>query len=515
MNKLGVNVICFLLPACLSRQFLAGQLWFHGTDAKRLLFILCLLNLHGLAAQTPTHDNYRIFGYTDGIGNNFDGTLLHFENGYPEFKIENVKQDYFYYCILCSDSTGNLLFHTDGRQIRNRLHNIMEGGAVINPGQIWIDFYDGYPTITGGLAIPAPGLENFYYLIHTTLKDGSDLSILCPELLYSLIDMNANGGLGKVVEKNKVIAKGDLPSPILIKHGNGRDWWLIVGDMVTKTYLIYLIDPEGVHLRQQQNIAPSSLTDYPYAKASPDGSIFVSNDDITGLWIFDFDRCSGLLSHPRVLPYQPPEFRTSTIAFSPDGRFLYPSTHLFVYQLDMQTIDSTYITFDTIARYEYGASPAPPYYTHFFLPELAPDGKIYYGTFNNSQAFHVINRPNLPLLSSDMAQRGLMLPRHNKQTRCYFPNYRLGKWLDSPCDTLAFAPGSDQRFHDTQWSGSKIINSTEAIKVLKLPPGFQIPPSSGVGDDKDYNPLNMKTITRKAMAQKAAEKAEKQKIKNE
>jgi hypothetical protein len=468
----------------------------------RILSII--LSVTCLTAQAQQHDNNWIFGYTFGAGNT-DGTLLHFENGYPEFTQENVQQDYYYYGILCSDSTGNLLFHTDGRQIRNRLHQVMEGGDVINPGQMWVDFYDGYPTVTGGLAVPAPGLENHYYLIHTTLKDGADLNILCPELLYSLIDMNANGGLGKVVEKNKVIAQGDLPSPVIIKHGNGRDWWLIVGDMISQGYMIFLIDSSGIHLSHEQNIAPASLTNYPYAKASPDGAFFVSNDDNTGLWIFNFDRCSGLLSHPRVLPYQPPAFWTATIAFSPDGRFMYPGTHLFVYQLDMQTIDSDQIAFDTIARYEYGASPAPPYMTHFFLPELAPDGKIYYGTFNNSTAYHVINRPNLPLLASDMAQRGLILPRHNRLTRCYFPNYRLGKWLDSPCDTLAFAT-TDVHFKDIPWTERKPVISNEAIKVLKLPPGFHIP--VGQPSEEPYNPLNMKALFRKELERKRARPVE-------
>ena len=444
------------------------------------------------------HDNNWIFGYTFGAGNT-DGTLLHFENGYPEFKLENVQQDYFYYCILCSDSTGNLLFHTDGRQLRNRLHQVMEGGDVINPGQMWVVFYDGYPTVTGGLAIPAPGLKNYYYLIHTTLKDGDNLNILCPELLYSLIDMNANTGLGKVIEKNKVIATGDLPSPVIVKHGNGRDWWLIVGDMISQNYFIYLIDSNGIHLKHEQNIAPASLTDYPYAKASPDGTFFVSNDDSTGLWIFDFDRCSGLLSNPRVLPYQPPAFWTATIAFSPDGRFLYPGTHLFVYQLDMQTIDSAQMSFDTIGRYEYGSSPAPPYLTHFELPELAPDGKIYYGTFNNSTAYHVINRPGLTILASDMAQSDLGLPRHKKETRCYFPNYRLGKWLDSPCDTLGFASPPRSGLKDMPWSEGRDLETKEEIKVLKLPPGFYIPPANEQQAEQDYDPLNMKTLVRKEL----------------
>ncbi|MBN8684681.1 MAG: hypothetical protein J0L99_18665 [Chitinophagales bacterium] len=461
-----------------------------------ILSLLLLLNYYSAAAQM--HDNHWIFGYTYAAGNT-DGTLLHFEKGYPEFRLENVRQDYFYYAIVCSDSAGNLIFHTDGRQLRNRLHQLMPGGEVINPGKMREEFWDGYPTLTGGMAIPAPGRENFYYLIHTTLKDGEPITILCPELLYTLIDMNANNGLGSVVEANSVIASGELPSPTLIKHGNGRDWWLVVGEYLSKTYLIYLIDPTGIHLVQQQAIAPASLTNESYTEASPDGKYFIITDSNTGLWIFDFDRCSGHLSNPRVLPYQPPAFFTSTLAFSPDSRFLYAGTHLVSYQVDMQSIDSETIAIDTIARYEYGASPAPPYMTHFFLPETAADGKIYYGTFNNSRAYHVINRPNLPLLAADMAQRGLELPKHNMMTRCYFPNYRLGRWEDAPCDSLAFAPGAEDRFSHIPWSENKPLRSTESIKVLKLPPGFNIPAATNEPPGEAFNPLNMKTIFRQEL----------------
>lgn len=456
-----------------------------------LLFLFTLLPF----ASAQMHDNYWIFGYNYDSPSNNNGTLLHFENGYPEFTVENVKHDFGLYCILCSDSTGHLMFHTNGRQIRNRLHNIMEGGDTINPGPVWVDYPDDYPSITSGIAIPAPGLSNHYYLIHTS--DDYDPAILSPFLYYSLINMNANAGLGKVVEKNVILAEGDLPSPVAIKHGNGRDWWLVAGDMQSQIYQIFLIKPEGIILVHQQNIAPESLTHFANAKASPDGNIFVSNDDSTGLWIFDFDRCSGLLSKPRVLPYHPPMFWTTSNAFSPDGRFFYAGTHLVVYQLDMKTIDSSTITFDTIGRYEYGASPAPPYYTHFLLPELAADDKIYYTTFNNSKAFHIIHRPNFPLFAADMAQRGLLLPEHHQLTRCYFPNYRLGKWLNSPCDTLGFASPPSSGFKDVPWSENQKVKSTEEIKMLKLPPGFHIPASSGQITGEEYNPLNMKTMTRK------------------
>lgn len=203
----------------------------------RSTLILLSLLLFLSATHAQMHDNNWIFGYNYDSPSNNNGTLLHFEHGYPEFTVENVKHDFGLYCILCSDSTGNLLFHTNGRQIRNRLHNIMEGGDTINPGPIWVDYPNDYPSPTSGLSIPAPGLTNHYYIVHASSDYNPD--ILSPFLYYSLIDMNANAGLGKVVAKNVVLAEGDLPSPVAIKHGNGRDWWLIVGNHVSKTYLIF------------------------------------------------------------------------------------------------------------------------------------------------------------------------------------------------------------------------------------------------------------------------------------
>lgn len=493
VTRLFSIINSFFLHSCAVGVLPAAQDF--RTWPMRLLYTLLLLYAVLPTSDAQMHDNNWIFGYNYNSPGNNNGSLLHFEHGYPEFTVEDVKHDFGLYCIICSDSTGNLLFHTNGRQIRNRLHNVMEGGDTINPGPIWSDYPNDYPSLGSGLSIPAPGLKNNYYVIHTS--NSYDFSIPYPILYYSLIDMNQNGGLGKVISKNIILAEGDIYSPVIIKHGNGRDWWLIAGDMISQTYFTFLIDPGGIHALQQQNIAPQSLTHYGLAKASPNGTIFVSNDDSTGLWIFDFDRCSGLLSHPRVLPYQPPVFWTATNAFSPDGRFFYAGTHLVVYQLDMQTIDSAFISLDTIGRYEYGASPNPPYYTHFLLPELAPDNNIYYTTFNGSKAFHVINQPNMPLLSSDMAQRGLILPRHHDLTRCYFPNYRLGKWTDSPCDTLGFTSPPSSIFKDVPWSGMQSIASIEEVKVLKLPSGFHIPLMDGKFSKQDYNPLNINILMRK------------------
>jgi hypothetical protein len=467
---------------------------------KKLLALLGLTILFWSACFAQAHDNHSIYGDSDDNPYNVpDGFLMDFSNGYPQFSVQNIRQVYSNYCAICSDSSGQFLFHTNGRAIRNRLHQIMENGDSINPGVIWSAVPFGYPGISGGFVLPVPSKNNQYFLIHTSLEDDL-LYPYFPLVNYSLIDMNQNNGLGKVIEKNIKIAEGELPSPVAIKHGNGRDWWLIIGDYISKSYKTYLVDPNGIQHVTDQQITPDAFTSLggAYHKASPDGRFFVNNDANTGLWIYDFDRCSGKLSNPRLLPYQPPTFYTSTNAFSADSRFLYLGTHLLVYQLDMQTIDHPEIAMDTIARHDGGSSPNLPSVTWFSLPELAPDDKIYYQAFYWTTAFHTIHRPELPLLAADYSQRSLITPRFKYQTRCYFPSYRLGRALDSPCDTLPFAGSVEDRFQHHPWQPEE-RNSAEEIKILKLPAYFKIPPRPVGPLPEDFNPLSPINLTRRAM----------------
>jgi hypothetical protein len=49
------------------------------------------------------------------------------------------------------------------------------------------------------------------------------------------------------------------------------------------------------------------------------------------------------------------------------------------------------------------------------------------------------------------------------------------------------------------WSEGRDLESKEEIKVLKLPPGFYIPPANEQQAEQDYDPLNMKTLVRKEL----------------
>src|ERR1043166_8155197 len=94
-------------------------------------------------------------------------------------------------CASMSDSSGNLLFYSYTRGnpsliatfIMNKNHQIMDNGDSII-GQGWYE---------ENVITPMPNHPGMYYLFSTGVVGFSKVG-----LYYSIVDMNQNGGLGKV-----------------------------------------------------------------------------------------------------------------------------------------------------------------------------------------------------------------------------------------------------------------------------------------------------------------------------
>src|SRR4029079_2210633 len=102
-------------------------------------------------------------------------------------------------CVSISDSTGNLLFYSATSQVSfstypnlgyvfDSTHNQMLNGDSIR-GTGW------YKEL---VLIPMPNDSMKYYLFSAGVTSG-------PGFSYSIIDMNQNGGLGAVVQKNVLL----------------------------------------------------------------------------------------------------------------------------------------------------------------------------------------------------------------------------------------------------------------------------------------------------------------------
>ncbi len=209
-----------------------------------------------------------------------------------------------------SDKDGNLKFMSNSLRIFDATLKVMENGDTINPGVYWKpDPFDANYLPRGVRALSAPGDEDhFAYLIHqaedTCKKCPSGFIKLTP-LYYTKIDLQANGGLGAVVEKNKIIQKVKGAPYSVTKHANGRDWWILLPEQGINHYRRYLLTPQGIEWPWIQEIVPNQ-TEVVWkplsASFSPTGDKFVFGYGNQAVFLFDFDRCTGLLSNFRELP---------------------------------------------------------------------------------------------------------------------------------------------------------------------------------------------------------------------
>ena len=149
---------------------------------------------------------------------------------------------------FASDSSGNLLFTTNGIYVANANDDTMLNGNGLNPA-VFTNNHVHY-----GLTIPQanviiPSLTNpsQYILFHNTIDDyfntGASLY-----LYYSIIDMSLDNGLGGVINKNTVLHSDSMvPGRIAAcRHANGRDWWIIVHKFHSNEVIKFLYTPSGI-----------------------------------------------------------------------------------------------------------------------------------------------------------------------------------------------------------------------------------------------------------------------------
>lgn len=339
------------------------------------------------------------------------------------------------------DSNGELMFYTNGIYIANALDEKIENSDSMNWGGYFTHFapsayIDGYRTTQGIYALPWPGHIAQYILPHTYLDTINNSGLIVNKVLYTFLDMSANAGHGKVLQKNMVIAQGVFGWEMAaVRHGNGRDWWVVVQKQNSNCYQMSLLDTSGIHLHQTSCGGTSvSYGDVGAFAVSPDGSKIVHFNPSAGVNIFDFDRCNGTLSNNVFIPIPglvDSGWFLNGAAISPNNRYVYIGATTHVYQYDLQAADIEASRL-TVATYD---GHQAPFGSYFHTMQMGPDGKIYESCGNSETVYHVIDRPDEPGDSCLFRQHGLELPSYCLGVPS-FPNYRLGALAGSGCDTL-------------------------------------------------------------------------------
>lgn len=448
----------------------------------RIKLILFLLLIPSSRIRAQGISNLWLLGYDCGTVQLCGGSVIDFISGAPDTSKVFRPMNFFRTNSSICNSSGSLLFYTNGIYIANALDDTMLNGDNLSPSQfttMWDQY--GLSLPQASLILPVPGDSLRYVLFHETLENIPTQGIYQPiELLYSEIDMSLDGGLGEVVLKNiPIISDTLLISGITAcKHANGRDWWIITHRYDSDIYLTLLLTPYGISGPFIQHAGP-----YIYAGGgdqsvfSPDGKKFVRYQIDDDLDIFDFDRCSGTLSNPMHISIND-SAAGGGVAVSSNSKFLYVSSSNYVYQFDL-TDTNVALTQSTIAVFDNFTDPAPPFYTDFYLAQLAPDNKIYIITGNGTHYLHVINNPDSAGMNCNLVQHAFVLPTYNAATIPNYPNYFLGAdSTNAICDSL----NSTSEFLLSQ-TNELIIFPNPATDKLYL----NIPFSKLTSDLKIYN----------------------------
>ncbi len=449
----------------------------------RVIFlILVILSKVSLAQWQPdTKRDYQwVFGTHYTYLNPHGHKLSFLEN--PPIS-ESFDHDLNIYCTTASicDQEGNLLFFTNGMHVADRLGRIMPNGDSINQGYAWYHWNSqnlGYKVPQDVLILPQFGSDSLFTIFHVKVEIPFTSQVIWygSRLLQTNIDMTKNEGFGDVLIKNNPIIIDTIAVGMIdaCRHANGRDWWILVLEGFTNSFYRYLYSPKGIELVGKQSIGNvHDVNICGHAKFSPDGNKYSivatgRNLSMNTIYLFDFDRCTGLLSNFR--DYSHVSSWYWGFSYSPNSRFLYFGPGDTLYQFDLTKADSAE-AFKIVGVYDgfiYHYSNGGGAGTYFEFSQLGPDGKIYLSTML-TPFMAVIEYPDSLGVACHLNQHSLLLNNFIDESIPNFPNFRLGRLEGSACDTLGIYWGvEDQKLKPPPVRVFPNPASSEAIFDLAL-----------------------------------------------
>jgi hypothetical protein len=445
-----------------------------------LSFILFLLIGHSTYGQSK-HNNVWVFGDStcvwfddNNIPHGVLDTFLTMPNG------SNV-MDQATYC----NQDGHLKMYADVCRLYNSNSQ----------------FISGSPS-TGGSAVGRPILIPFNLdtnKLHFFNFSGFSGLPLPEHNTYRTIDLSLNNGVGAVYSTVYLSSDSSMVAgTVAIRHGNGRDWWIINHRRIGDRFMTYLLQNDSLMGPYFQNIGfYFNNPIFPYFADYPNSGLdaiimdMASSGDGTRIAIsivrgilmtIDFDRCSGEFSNYRLL-----EDYTDTSYY-----YLQPSTNLGGYysiEFAPRNRDLLYLSRnyqDTIFQYNL-ADSFPALTKKIVFAELSadsvpldsntlgamatgPDGNIYiqrtgydsyrYPNVTDSFVLYIARIRNPDLLWPGCILDTFAVRTHgrkNKRDLMNLVNYDLGAWSGSPCDTL------------TTTSTGQWLSSTAQVRIYPNP----------------------------------------------
>ncbi len=369
--------------------------------------------------------------------------------------------------VSICDSTGNLIMYAYGQALSlkrtcaiNKYHKLMQFGDSIYSEELYNEL----------LLLPLPQNDSLFYLFSIGVVNPNSYG-----LFYSILNYKANNDSGIVVQKN--IQLNNLPAfdgLTAVRHGNGRDWWIVFKRykpnppiVLNNDLYVYLLDSAGVSGPSIQSVGNLHLDGGGHLLFNESGlkATLVTFNGV--IEFFDFDRCNGVFSNPVIVQGYPGTGigdYYGSCALSPDESKLYISAYT-QYSTSASSVD-------TLFQFDLNAPDIMASKTVIFnmpndgigigILKMAPDNKIYLAsTFENYYPYQdtsynvyntylsVINQPDSLGLACDFQPFSFYLGG----ARTYYglpnnPDYELGAWVGSPCDTLTVGINENDEKND-------------------------------------------------------------------
>lgn len=421
---------------------------------KNFIIFSSFLFCFNLNAQDK-QDNIWLFGREPNRpADYFGGSSINFNFNQPQINYINIFMS-FQECSIISDSIGNLLFYSNNCALYDKNHKFIEGSGHLNPGSFDIDYCQistsGYPSRNSTLILPGFSIDEFH-LIHIGRLENAK-----PGYIYETKITRIQDTIFQLIYKSFLIDSLLVTEGIqAIRHGNGRDWWILLHESSSNNFIKYLLSPAGIIGPIKQAIGNTWTHQYWIAQASfsPDGNWYALVSEYNGANLFRFDRCTGLLSDYISLnkPADDNRYFPRGVCFSPNSKLLYVSADFSLYQYNLESTDisNSFILIDTTDHFKLPHT----FFSTFYQLMLAPDHKIYGITNSETNFLHVIHNPDLPGKACNLKQHDILLPSTYFQSMPNFPHFRIFDWDDSPCDTLGINKSAVARWRYAQDSSN-------------------------------------------------------------
>ncbi len=330
-----------------------------------------------------------------------NGAGLNFNSGTPSVVYSSISSSEA--AASVADCYGNLLFYTDGETVWRSDNKEMDQGYDLDGVMP-----ESRPT-QGALIVKRPKSSSIYYIFTASDIYG---------VKYSVVNMAANGGAGKVIQKNVKLSSQLSQKLGVTYHQNGEDIWVITHYERSNVYESFLVTQTGVSpLSVMSAVGPIHRSSHGEIKFNQQGTkVGAVVQDQHLITLADFNNSTGVVSN--VFAIDSDYGKPHGCEFSPSGSKFYVTAWGSNGGIIQFNVGSNNLTTLTSNRRKVSGS---------FKPrgslQLAPNGKIYV-TSEASNYLGVINFPENTGNSVSFDSKGVKLETGTSST-WQLPNVTL------------------------------------------------------------------------------------------